>query len=496
MDMAHRPLLAILLPWLAAGLILGSGSRPNLREAWTLLAALAQCGLVVSLLPAVVAGQSVEAAYVTLLPGLALQLRADPFGLLFALLASGLWIVTSLYSIGYMRAGQYAHQTGYFASFALALSATLGVAFAANLLTFFVFYELLTLATYPLVVHHRNAEALAAGRKYLAYTLGAGQCLLVLLVWLQHLVPGATFQPGGVLAGRASTGALLALCLLGFLGVGVKAALMPLHGWLPAAMVAPTPVSALLHAVAVVNAGTFGCIRLIHYVFGLEVLQALGADMVLAGAAAATVLLASLRALGEAHFKRRLAYSTVSQLSYIVLGAVLGSPAALAGAIFHMVAHGCMKITLFFCAGAIDLQTHRLDITTFAGLGRHMPITFGALTLGALGLAGIPLCVGFISKWHLGLGAIQAGHTVFLGILVLSGLLNVAYFFPIVVQAFFGQRLDAAPLHEARPLVWVPLALTAFLSLLLGVVPDAGLSLYHLAWLVAGQLIAGPAPGL
>jgi multicomponent Na+:H+ antiporter subunit D len=393
-----------------------------------------------------------------------------------------------------MRAGQYPHQTGYCASFAVALSATMGVAFAANLLTFFVFYEILTLATYPLVVHNRDAEAIVAGRKYLAYTLGAGQCLLVLLVWLQQLVPGATFQPGGVLAGQASSGELVALCLLGIVGVGVKAAIMPLHGWLPAAMVAPTPVSALLHAVAVVKAGTFGCIRLIHYVFGLDVLHALGADMVLAGAAGATVLLASLRALGESHLKRRLAYSTVSQLSYIVLGAVLGSPAALAGAMFHMVAHGCMKITLFFCAGAIDLQTHRLDISTFAGLGRQMPITFGALTLGALGLAGTPLCVGFISKWQLGLGAIQAGHAVFLGILVLSGLLNAAYFFPIILTAFFGQGVPAPHVREARALVWVPLALTALLSLVLGIVPNAGLHLYHLAWQAAGQLMAGPAP--
>ena len=494
--MAHRPLLAILVSLLAAGLILCSGRRPNLRDTWTMLAASVQFLLVLSLVPTVVAGQRVDAAYIELLPGLALQLRADPFGLLFALLASGLWILTSLYSVGYMRAGQYPHQTGYCASFAAALSATMGVAFAANLLTFFVFYELLTLATYPLVVHNRDAEALAAGRKYLAYTLGAGQCLLVLLVWLQQLVPGATFQPGGVLAGNASTGELVALCFLGIMGVGVKAAIMPLHGWLPAAMVAPTPVSALLHAVAVVKAGTFGCVRLIHFVFGFEVLHALGADMLLAGAAGATVLLASLRALGESHLKRRLAYSTVSQLSYIVLGAVLGSPAALAGAMFHMVAHGCMKITLFFCAGAIDLQTHRLEIATFAGLGRQMPITFGAFTLGALGLAGTPLFVGFISKWQLGVGAIEAGHAVFLGILVLSGLLNVAYFAPIIVTAFFGQGGAAAPVREARALVWVPLALTALLSLVLGLVPNAGLDLYHLAWQAAGQLMAGPTPGL
>lgn len=492
--MTHRPLLAILLPLCAAGVILWTGRRPNLRDTWTFLAAGGQCALVLSLVPAVLAGQVVDSAYVELLPGLALQLRADPFGLLFALLASGLWCLTSLYAVGYMRAGQYPRQTGYFACVAVALSATLGVAFAANLLTFFVFYELLTLATYPLVVHRRDAEALAAGRKYLAYTLGAGQCLLLALVWLQHLAPGATFQPGGVLAGKASPGVLLVVCLLGLLGVGVKAALMPLHSWLPAAMVAPTPVSALLHAVAVVKAGTFGCIRLLHYVFGLDVLQALGVDMVLASVAGATILLASIRALGESHLKRRLAYSTVSHLAYIVLGAVLGSPAALAGAMFHMVAHGCMKITLFFCAGAIDVQTHRLDIATFAGLGRQMPITFGAFTLGALGLAGTPLFVGFISKWQLGLGALQAGHAVFLGMLVLSGLLNMAYFMPIILTAFFGPGESAAPSREARALMWIPLALTALLSVALGIAPNAGPGLYHLAWQAVGQIMPGAAP--
>jgi multicomponent Na+:H+ antiporter subunit D len=489
--MAHRPLLTVLVSLLAAGLILCSGRQPNLRETWTFLAAGLKFLLVLSMLPAVLAGHTIEAAYINLLPGLALHLRADPFGLLFALLASGLWMITSLYSLGYMRGGHYEHQTGYFASFAVSLSATMGMAFAANLVTFLVFYELLTLATYPLVVHNRTAEAMAAGWKYLAYTLGAGQCLLLAIVWIQQLAPGATFQPGGFLAGKASAGVLTVLVLLGIIGVAVKAAVMPLHGWLPAAMVAPTPVSALLHAVAVVKAGTFGCIRLVHYVFGIDLLRELGADMVLASIAGATILLASIRALGESHLKRRLAYSTISQLSYIVLGAVLGSPAALAGAMFHMVAHGCMKITLFFCAGAIDITTHKVDITEFAGLGRQMPITFGAFTLGALGLAGTPLFVGFISKWNLGLGALQAGHAVFLAILVLSGILNFAYFFPIVYTAFFGRGTAPARFNEASAALWVPLAITALLSLVLGIVPNAGLALYHLAWQAADSLIAG-----
>jgi multicomponent Na+:H+ antiporter subunit D len=490
--MAHRLLLAVLVPLLAAGLMVLSRHRPNMRETWTFLAALVQFLLIASVLPRVLTGQSVEAVYGNLLPGLPLHLRADPFGLLFALLASGLWIVTSVYSVGYMRAGHYAHQTGYFACFALALAAAIGIAFAANLLTFFMFYELLTLSTYPLVTHNRTVEAITAGRKYLVYTLVAGQCLLLALVWLQQLVPGATFQPGGFLAGKATPGTLALLFLLCMIGVGVKAALMPLHSWLPAAMVAPTPVSALLHAVAVVKAGTFGCVRIIHYVFGLPLLHDLGADMVLASVAGATIVIASVRALGESHLKRRLAYSTISQLSYIVLGAVLASPAALAGAMFHMVAHGYLKITLFFCAGAIDIQTHKVDIRDFAGLGRQMPITFAAFTLGALGLAGTPLFAGFISKWNLGLGALQAGHGVFLGIWLLSGLLNFAYFFPIISSAFFGPGMTTFRRHEAGLALWAPLACTALIALLLGIVPNAGLEFYRLAWQAAESLSAGP----
>jgi multicomponent Na+:H+ antiporter subunit D len=262
-------------------------------------------------------------------------------------------------------------------------------------------------SVYPLVSHDRHDEALSGGRKYLAYTLGAGQILLIATIGISLIAPGASFQPGGFLAGRASSGlAGLDFHACDHRCIG-QAAMMPLHSWLPAAMVAPTPVSAFLHAVAVVKAGTFGCIRIIHYVFGIDVLHTIGTDMVLALLASTTILVASIRALGEQNLKRRLAYSTVSQLSYIVLGATIGTPAALAGAMLHMVAHGMMKITLFFCAGAIYVKTLKLEIPDLNGLGRQMPITFGAFTIGALGLAGTPLCVGFISKWNLGLGALR-----------------------------------------------------------------------------------------
>jgi multicomponent Na+:H+ antiporter subunit D len=488
-----RLLMAPLVSLIAAGLIVLTGRRPNLREVWTFAAAGLKFLLILSLLPAVLQGRVVEVRLVEIVPGLWLHLRADLFGLIFALLASGLWIVTSLFSVGYMRGGHYGHQTAYFASFAVCLSATIGIAFAANLPTFFVFYEMLTLATYPLVIHDRTPEALAAGRQYLAYTLSAGQLLLVAIVAIHSLAPGAEFQAGGFLHGRAAPGVLVLLFLLCMLGVGVKSAIMPLHGWLPAAMVAPTPVSALLHAVAVVKAGAFGTVRIVHYVFGAELLHTLGADIVLASIASVTILVASVRALGEYDLKRRLAYSTVSQLSYIVLGAALGSVTALAGAMFHIVAHGFMKITLFFCAGAIYIKTHKRDISEMAGLGRQMPVTFGAFTVGALGLAGTPLFVGFVSKWNLGMGALQAAHPVFLAVLVISGLLNFAYFFPIVHAAFFGRSETPRRYDEASVALWLPLAITATMSIVLGVFPNALVHFYDLAWQAASRVMAATA---
>ena len=486
---------AILVSLAAAVLIAFSRRQPNVREAWTFLAAAIKLGLVASLVPAVAAGQAVESAPLTLLPGIDLHFRADAFGLLFALVASTLWLITSVFSVGYMRAGSYAHQTGYFAWFAVCLSATIGIAFAANLVTFFIFYEILTLATYPLVIHFRTEEAVRAGRQYLAYTLIAGQCLLLAIAAVHVIAPGEGFQPGGFLAGRASAPVLTVLFVLFIIGVGVKAGIMPLHGWLPAAMVAPTPVSALLHAVAVVKAGAFGCVRVVGFVFGVDTLHGLGADVGLAIVASITIVAASVRALGEGHLKRRLAYSTIGQLSYIVLGAALGSAAALAGAMFHIAAHGAMKITMFFCAGAIYAKTHLEQIEDLGGIGRRMPVTMGAFAVCALGLAGTPLLAGFISKWNIGLGAYQADRPVFIAVLLVSGLLNFAYFTPIVRAAFLGGNGDTR-VDEARPALTVPLALTALAAIVLGIYPDAGLGLYHLAWEAARSIVSPDSRGV
>jgi NADH-quinone oxidoreductase subunit L/multicomponent Na+:H+ antiporter subunit D len=433
-----RPIVAVLVSAVAIVPIFLSRDRPNLREGWTLLAAVTKLGIVGSMVPGVLAGKVFVTELGTFVPGIQFTLRADPLGTLFALLASLLWLVTSFYSIGYMRGLSEHDQTRYFAAFAGSLSATIGVAFASNLLVLFVFYELLTVATYPLVAHDETEEARAAGRKYLAYTFGGGVAVLagsVLVFW----VTGTTaFTPGGIadLANADPVFAQAAFVLLAA-GFGVKAALMPLHSWLPDAMVAPTPVSGLLHAVAVVKSGIFGIARIVLDVFGPDLMTDLGVDVVLAAFAAFTLVVASLIALRQDNLKRRLAFSTVSQLSYIVLGLAVLDPLSLVGGLLHIPAHAFMKLTLFFCAGALHVETHTDDISNMAGIGKRMPLTMSAFAVASLGMAGIPLVAGFVSKYFLLIGTVSAGELVFTAALLVSGILNIAYFWPVVYTAFF-----------------------------------------------------------
>lgn len=486
-----RPLLAVAISLVATVFIVLSYHRPNVREAWTLAAAVVKFFLVFSMLPDVLAGRVPEVTLPPLAPGIALVLRADPFGLFFALVASALWIFTSIYSIGYVRGLSEHKQTRYFASFAVALSSTIGVAFAANLLTFIVFYEMLTIATYPLVVHKETPEAISAGRKYLAYTLSAGVALIFAAAWTYHLTGTLEFQAGGFLAGSASPGELLALLALFVFGCGVKAGIMPLHSWLPTAMVAPTPVSGLLHAVAVVKAGVFGMLRIVGFVFGPALLEELGAWYALAIIAGATLLLASLLAFRQDNLKRRLAYSTIGHLSYIILGAALLTPHGWLGGVLHLVNHATLKITLFFCAGAIYVKTHRENVSELDGIGRQMPLTMGAFALASLGLAGVPPMNGFVSKWFLGMGALEAQQTVFLLLLLLSGLLNAGYLLPIVRRAFFERSADFARFDEPSMLMVIPLVITALLSLAMGFLPDGFGSFYHLATEIATSVVTG-----
>jgi multicomponent Na+:H+ antiporter subunit D len=475
---------------LAIVLIVLARRRPALREACSVLAALAQTAVVLAILPLVVAGDAPTWRPLELAPGIFLELRADALGTLFALVASILWVATTIYSIGYTRAENEQHLTRYFASFALCLLSTIGIAFAGNLLTFYFFYEVLTIAGYPLVIHRQTPEARRAGRVYLLYTLGGGVALLAAVAWTYSLAGTTDFVAGGIGAlARAPVAVLWSVLALFFIGCGVKAAVLPLHTWLPVAMVAPTPVSALLHAVAVVKAGVFAFARITGFVFGPELLQDIGAATVLAWVAAATIVLASVGALAQDNLKRLLAFSTVGQLSYIVLGVALGTPAAFAGGVMHLASHAFLKITLFFCAGAIAATAHVDRVSQLTGVGRRMPLTLGAFAAAAFMLAGLPPGVAFVSKWQLLTGAIDAGSWVGAGALLASAVLSIGYFAPVIVRAFApappGLRGE---LHEASPAMLVPLLCTAAAGLALGFVPDAGVRLLSLATAAAAAV--------
>ncbi|MBN2231494.1 MAG: monovalent cation/H+ antiporter subunit D family protein [Deltaproteobacteria bacterium] len=489
-----RPLLAVLVSFAAGMLILATGDRrPNLREGWTIAAALIKFGLVVSMIPTVLAGKVITCRLLTLLPGVELVFRVDAFGLLFGVIAATLWIPTSFYSIGYVRTLNEHAQSRYFFAFALCLSSAVGVAFAGNLLTLLICYEVLTIATWPLVIHHEDGAAIMGGRKYLVYTLTAGTGLLLATVVTYSLAGTLDFTPGGFLAGHAPDGLLMLLFVLFIAGFGVKAGIMPFHEWLPTAMVAPTPVSALLHAVAVVKAGVFGCVRVLLFVFGPNLLRELGIWQAMAGVAAFTVVAAGLLALGQDHLKRRLAFSTINNLALILLGVTLLSENAIRGGILHIANHAFMKITLFFCAGAIYAKTHKDHVSQLDGLGRQMPFTFAAFTIAAMGLSGIPPVNGFISKWFLCLGAVQAGELLFLFVILTSAMLDVAFFFPIIFNGFFREpRPDVAPRIDEAPLIMViPLCATAAFSVLFGIMPDAVLHFFSITTHAVQQVLGG-----
>lgn len=477
-----KPLLAILVSAVAALFIARTGERrANLREFWSVAAGVLQFAFVASMIPDVLAGRTPQLVVSRLLPGIELAFRVDTFGLLFALGASLLWIATSFYSIGYMRSLEEHAQTRYYSCFALALSATMGVAFSANLFTLFLFYEALTLTTYPLVAHKETPEAKAGARKYIIYLLGAAKVFLMAAIILTYNVAGTLeFRKGGILpvSALAAEPTLLLVVFALFLFGFAKNAVMPLHSWLPAAMVAPTPVSALLHAVAVVKTGVFATLRVFLFVFGPEAMRLLGADKLALGAASVTILVGSLLALGQDNLKARLAFSTISQLSYIVLGAALLTPSGMTGGVAHITNHAVSKITLFLCAGSIYVSTHKTEISQMSGLARQMPWTMAAFALASLSLVGIPPTSGFVSKWYLALGSIERGNAWMLGVLLVSSLLNAAYLGPIVYRAYFEEAPDAGHNKVVEvPWMVIPLVLTALASLLLGVYPDPVLKL-------------------
>ncbi len=466
--------------------------RVGWRTALNLAGALAKIVLVATLLAGVAAGEDYAFRY-AVLPGIDLAFKADALALLFVTLSAVLWLFTTLYAIGYLEKAP--HRSRFFGFFSLCVTATMGIAMAGNLFTFFVFYELLTLATFPLVVHRGTEKAMRGGTIYLTYTLVGGTVLLTGIVWLYALLGHTEFAHGGVLAtlNDAPVWQLQAIFLLLIAGVGVKAAIVPLHGWLPQAMVAPAPVSALLHAVAVVKAGAFGVVRIVYEIYGIEFAAALGVLPPLALAAAVTIVWGSFRALFQDDLKKRLAFSTVSQVSYIVLGVALFGPLGTVGGLVHLVHQGIMKITLFFCAGnyAETLGIHKVG--EMNGVGRRMPLTTLAFSIGALGMMGAPLTAGAVSKAWLIDGAQAASMEWAIWVLWTSSLLNAAYFLPILWRAWFrpipaawpDEHIPARGRRETAWLLLLPPLFTATAVLVAGIFAPTDWS--PLAW---AQLIA------
>ena len=441
MDPALLIGLAIATPLVGALAVAIAGRNndggDNVRDAVTVVATLVTFAWVVQLLPLVLDGQRPALTLFEVMDGVPIAFEVEPLGMLFGLVASGLWIPTSVYAFGYMRGHHEKHQTRFFICFAVAIFAALGIAFAGNLFTLFLFYEILTFSTYPLVTHGGDEKARKGGRTYLGILVFTSVTFLLLaVIWTWHLTGTLDFTPGGILAGKATTWQATALLALFAFGTG-KAALMPFHRWLPAAMVAPTPVSALLHAVAVVKAGVFTVLKVLVYVFGIDFMADHNLSEWLCWVAAFTLLASSTVALFQDNLKRRLAYSTVSQLSYIVLGAALATNIAAVGGGMHIAMHAMGKITLFFCAGSIIVFAHKTEISTMDGLGRRMPFTMVAFFLGSMSIIGLPPMGGAWSKWYLALGAAEADQAIFIGVLMLSSLLSIGYLMPVVGRAFF-----------------------------------------------------------
>jgi multicomponent Na+:H+ antiporter subunit D len=475
-----KPLLAISCPILCAFLIILFRKRPNIRESCTIIAGILQFLIIISMAPTILQGNVIKFHLLTVYQGIDFSYKVDAFGLIFAITSSFLWILVSLYSIGYMRALEEHAQTRFYFMFALAIFSAVSIAMSENLITFYLFYEALTLSTYWLVAHHEDEEAFFGGRKYLTYLLSSGWFLFAAVV-LTYVLAGTTdFVGGGILTSGSGSKFTLTLLFALFALGSMKAAWMPFHSWLPSAMVAPTPVSALLHAVAVVKAGVFGFVRIVSYVYGTDLMSELGLGVILASVAAFTMIMGSFFAIGEDNLKRRLAYSTISQLSYIIFGVALLSPYGVTGAMIHIPFHGFMKITLFLCAGAIMVATGKKQISQMAGIGRAMPVTMIAFTIGAIGMCGTPPVSGFISKWFLCLGTLQSGQLIFLGVILISSLLDAIYFFPIVITAFFRrpagtEEMQMGIKERERPIylfMVIPLAITAIFSIIFFLFPN------------------------
>ncbi len=470
--------IALLTPLLGACLVSFSGKKPNVREMWSVLAAVITFLLVFSMTPEVLAGGTYFYEIFRILPGITISLRADALSMVFALIASFLWIGASFYSMGYMRAHKEHSQTRFNTCFAIAIFGALGVAFSDNLFTLYLFYEIVSISTYPLVAHNQDREAYSGARKYMVYLTTTAKGLILPAMAIIYVMTGTLDFPHNIYTGMIPDDANSAIVIMLFIFVlfgFAKNGVMPFHHWLPGAMVAPTPVSALLHAVAVVKAGVFSTVRVMLYVFGVNLMDLLNLGITAAYFVGFTIIMASVIAMTKDNLKARLAYSTVSQLSYIILGVCLLTPHGIQGGVVHIANHAFSKITLFFCAGAILIANHKKNISEMDGLGRAMPFTYAAFALASLSMIGVPPVAGFITKWELLMGTIEAGSFGIILILLASTLLNVCYFGPVVYRGFFrsppnGVRYDR--IKEAPMSMLIPLCCTAIISVIIGIYPD------------------------
>ncbi len=470
-------LLAVIIPLFGSLVVMTLKNHPNLREFVSFSAAMLLLSLVLSFIPAIRAGQTLVYPIFQLLPGLSVTLRADAFSMIFAIVASSLWTIAVFYSMGYMRGSNEHAQTRFNACFALAIFGAIGVALSDNLFTMYLFYEIVSVCTYPLVAHHQDEEGYAGARKYIVYLTTTAKLFLLPAMILIYVMAGTLDFPHNIYTGIIPADAkdwivvmLYVFCIFGFAKNGV----MPFHHWLPGAMVAPTPVSALLHAVAVVKVGVFCTTRTMLYVFGLDTMNMLNLGIPTAYFVGFTIITASVIALTKDNLKARLAYSTVSQLSYIILGVALLTPHAIEGGLIHIVNHAFSKITLFFCAGAIYVAAHKKNISEMSGLGRTMPFTFGAFAVASLSMIGAPPVAGFVSKWYLLVGSMEAHQVGILLILIASTVLNVAYFAPVTYKAFFGKPPAGAAvgIREAPLSMLIPILIAVTVSVIIGIYPN------------------------
>jgi multicomponent Na+:H+ antiporter subunit D len=476
--MDYKLLLALLIPLIGTLGVMIKGDKENIREGISSISSILLLLVVGSMVPAVWHGKTLMFHMFTILPGVSVTLRADSMSMIFALVASSLWTIAVFYSMGYMRGLKEHAQTRFNACFALAIFGAIGVAFSDNLFTMYLFYEIVSVCTYPLVAHHQDDEGYKGGRKYLVYLTATAKMFLLPAMILIYVLTGTLDFAPNISAGIFPQGVnstlvvmLYIFCIFGF----AKNGIMPFHHWLPGAMVAPTPVSALLHAVAVVKVGVFCTTRVMLFVFGTDTMNVLNLGIPTAYFVGFTVIAASIIALSKDNLKARLAYSTVSQLSYIIMGVALLTVPGIQGGLIHIVNHGFSKITLFFCAGAIYVATHKKNISEMGGLGKSMPFTFGAFAIASLSMIGAPPVAGFITKWNLLVGSVQAHQMGILLILIASTMLNAAYFAPISYKAFFGKRPADEPytgIKEAPLAMLIPILIACFISVVIGIFPN------------------------